>query len=110
MCMPAHQGMYRGVWTGTRSYACLAGTGPVQQRHHARSIRTTPGSLLPAKKRNFVLVSCKLHIPEDVLTGCLERDAIGNTASLEHPHLQGNNPGTEHNPVVHVVDACGLDR
>lgn len=62
------------------------------------------------KKRNFVLVFCKLHIPEYVLTGCLERDAIRNTAPLEHPHLQGNNAGTEHNPVVHVVNACGLDR
>ncbi len=62
------------------------------------------------KKRNFVLMFCKLHIPENVLTGCLERDTIGNTASLEHPQLQGNNTGTEHNPVVHVVDASSLDR
>jgi len=99
-----------GMSTGIRSYGCPAGN-----RAHATKapcLKHTDSMCEPAadKKRNFVLVSCKLHIPEDVLSGCLERDAIRNTASLEHPQLQGNNTGTEHNPVVHIVYACGLDR
>ncbi len=48
---------------------------------------------------------CKLHVPEDVLAGCLERDAVRDTAPLEHPQLKGNSTGAEHDPVVHVVDA-----
>ncbi len=63
------------------------------------------------QKRDFyILVFQELHIPENVLTGCLERDTVSNTASLKHAHLQGNNTGTEHNPVIHIVDAGSLDR
>ena len=57
-----------------------------------------------------MLVFQELHIPENVLTGCLERDPVGDTASIEHAHLHGNNTGTEHDPVIHVVDAGSLDR
>ncbi len=52
----------------------------------------------------------KIHVPEDVLTGCLERDAIRDAAAFVHTLLQGNNTGTEHDPVVNIVDAGGLDR
>ena len=44
------------------------------------------------------------------LPGRLERDAVCNTAPLEHPELEGNGAGAEHDPVVHVVDTGGLDR
>ncbi len=53
---------------------------------------------------------CKLHVPEDVLAGCLERDTVRNTAPLEHPQLEGNDTCAEHDPVVHVMDAGGLYR
>ena len=56
------------------------------------------------------LVFSKLHIPEDVLTGCLERDAIRNAAPFELSLLQPNNTGAEHDPVIHVVDTGGSDR
>ena len=59
--------------------------------------------------KNEELVLQELHIPEDVLAGCLERYAIRDTAPFKHSHLQGNDAGTEHDPVVHIVDAGGLD-
>ena len=43
-------------------------------------------------KKGFLAIR-ELHVPEDVLVRQLERDAVCNTAPLEHPELDGNGTG-----------------
>lgn len=52
---------------------------------------------------DFVLQG--LHIPKDVFAGSLERDPVRNTALLKHPQPECNDSGTEHDPVVDVMNA-----